>query len=84
VLDDSCFVRWSIEELAVLFLLQSGAPRSFRLRRAATWGDVLYLYGSSPVSEMLSSLTGAQYSTKSVQRALTDLRQHTDATIFAT
>jgi len=45
LLTDTCFAHWSMYELTVMHILQSGAPRNYHVRSNATWSDVLYLPG---------------------------------------
>jgi len=50
-----------MDQLAVLYTLQAGANARLGLRHTACWCDVMGLFGSSPVADKLSSLTGFVY-----------------------
>ena len=57
--------RWSVNELVVLYTLQTGASSCYGLRRTASWCDMI-LCGSTPVADKLSSLTSFAYDKKAV------------------
>jgi len=72
-----------MDELAVLYTLQAGVPARLGLRHTACWCDVMGLFGSSPVADNLSSLTGSVYDKWQVARAMSSCGQHQAATCGA-
>ena len=40
-MEQSGLTRWSVDELAVLYTLQAGAPGHYRLRCIASWFDLI-------------------------------------------
>jgi len=45
--------RWSVDELVVLFTLQTGVPACYGLRRTSSWCDMMDVCGSQNVTDML-------------------------------
>jgi len=79
LLTDACFAHWSVDELAVVNILQSATPRSYCLRSNATWSDILHLPGCSLVAAKLSSLSGFQHDKAQVGKIFTVMRDHTES-----
>ena len=61
LLEHPQFTRWSVDELVVIFTLQTGAPACYGLRRTSSWCDTMDVCGSKQVADMLPERTLCVY-----------------------